>query len=104
MHVQHMTNKRCLVLVFVILTLTFLQVIVNMTSKTLDSEEQALQVWWHEQLSRRRRVVETCATLGVTTMAHRTSFLYDPRHRLLFCRNAKVGVWYKPASKARVGQ
>ena len=41
--------------------------------------------WWLFQ------VADTCAKLGETRKASKGMFLYDPEHRLLFCRNAKVG-------------
>ena len=49
------------------------------------------EAWWQEQLERRMQVARTCAALGPTKPAKRDTFLYDPEHRLLFCRNAKVG-------------
>lgn len=54
--------------------------------------EKDFRSWWWEQLSRRARVALVCA--GDTRMkerAERETFLYSEEHRLLFCRNAKVG-------------
>ena len=73
-----------------IIVMDVIQVMVRFAPETLDSEEQAFEAWWQEQLKRRRRVAETCATLGLTTRASRDVFLYDAPHRLLLCYNAKV--------------
>jgi len=49
------------------------------------------EAWWQEQLERRVRVAQTCVRERILERADRNTFLYDPEHRLLFCRNAKVG-------------
>jgi len=54
-------------------------------------EEDNLESWWAGQLERRSRVAEVCAREGLTDQPLRIHFLFDSKHRLLFCRNAKVG-------------
>jgi len=56
-----------------------------------EDEAGRYEAWWQEQLERRVRVAETCVREGMSMRADRNTFLYDPDHRLLFCRNAKVG-------------
>ena len=76
----------------------------------VEEEEEAgrYEAWWQEQLERRVRVAQTCVRSsflpkfnllifstvlsreGIVERADRNTFLYDPDHRLLFCRNAKV--------------
>merc|ERR1719500_2638042 len=59
----------------------------------VEEEEEAgrYEAWWQEQLERRVRVAQTCVRERILERADRNTFLYDPEHRLLFCRNAKVG-------------
>lgn len=50
------------------------------------------RAWWWEQLSRRARVASVCAgDRRMLRRADRGTFIYSAKHRLLFCRNAKVG-------------
>ena len=74
----------------------------------VEEEDEAgrYEAWWQEQLERRVRVAQTCVRStfslkcsmiahsvsreGIKERADRNTFLYDPEHRLLFCRNAKV--------------
>ena len=53
----------------------------NMTIKTRLDDPAAFTL----------QVAETCAQMGATTEPVREHFLHDPKHRLLFCFNAKVG-------------
>lgn len=74
----------------------------------VEEEAGRYEAWWQEQLERRVRVAQTCVRSsflpkfnllifstvlsreGIVERADRNTFLYDPDHRLLFCRNAKV--------------
>ena len=73
-----------------IIFMNSLQVKVKSAPESLERKQEAFDVWWQEQLRRKRRVAKTCATLGLTTRATRTPFLYDAAHRLLLCWHAKV--------------
>ena len=65
-------------------------------TRSLLSEEEVeeagrYEAWWQEQLERRVGVAQTCVRERILERADRNTFLYDPEHRLLLCRNAKVG-------------
>jgi len=57
----------------------------------LNEEEAGFNSWWEEQLERRARVAQTCARDYLGEESESIHFLYDRNHKLLFCRNAKVG-------------
>jgi len=57
----------------------------------LSEEEAGFKSWWDQQLERRARVAETCDREYLSEEAPSIHFLYDRKHSLLFCRNAKVG-------------
>jgi len=57
----------------------------------LSEGEAGFKSWWEKQLERRARVAQTCAREDLSEESERIHFLYDRKHKLLFCRNAKVG-------------
>ena len=51
--------------------------------------------WWVEEQNKRKlRIKEVCSRMKQRRLNLR-SFLYDPKHRLFFCKNAKVSDCYK---------
>jgi len=51
------------------------------------------EAWWTEQRRRKRRIERTCQKYGPELRKNikENDLMYDQRHQLLFCRNAKVG-------------
>jgi len=49
--------------------------------------------WWTKQKELKERIANTCQKYGASlrVKVKRAELLYDPKHDLLFCRNAKVG-------------
>ena len=56
-------------------------------------------------LRTRDHINKTCATLGETarTKLLVKNFIFDPKHKLLLCRNAKVGPQYQRCRSKKYG-
>ena len=55
-------------------------------------QEDGFQSWWSRQSELKENVRKTCAKYGhsLNIKVPLKEFMYDPNHKLLFCRNAKV--------------
>jgi len=65
----------------------------DLTQPNTDGFDQ----WWLKQKQLKKQIKETCKLLGpslrknIKQKEQKKSFLYDPEHQILWCRNAKVG-------------
>jgi len=62
------------------------------TNSTLE-EYVGFMEWWSKQKQMKTRIQKTCQKYGPSLRQNidQHELMYDPRHELLFCRNAKVG-------------
>ena len=62
---------------------------------TTESNKDGFEEWWSIQKQLKKRIQKTCKKFGPSLRKNikRNELMYDPRHELLFCRNAKVSVY-----------
>ena len=62
---------------------------------TTESDKNGFDEWWSKQKQLKNRIQKTCKKFGPSLRKNikRNELMYDPRHELLFCRNAKVSVY-----------
>jgi len=63
------------------------------TNTTTESVTGGFDEWWNKQKQLKKRIQKTCQKFGPSLRKNikKSELMYDPRHELLFCRNAKVG-------------
>jgi len=65
----------------------------DITVLSTESSAKVFEDWWGKQKQRKEQIKRTCQKYGSSLRKHikENDLMYDPRHELLFCRNAKVG-------------
>jgi len=65
----------------------------DITVLSTESPAKVFEEWWGKQKQRKEQIKRTCQKYGSSLRKHikDNDLMYDPRHELLFCRNAKVG-------------
>ena len=65
----------------------------DVTVLATESSTKGFEDWWEKQKKRKSQIKKTCQKYGISVRKNinENDLMYDPRHELLFCRNAKVG-------------
>jgi len=65
----------------------------EVTVLATESSNKGFEDWWEKQKQRKSQIKKTCQKYGASVRKNinENDLMYDPRHELLFCRNAKVG-------------
>ena len=71
-----------------------------------ENDDEDLQSWWRRQDRRKENIREVCEKFGhfahIRKKVPVSQIMYEEKHKLLYCRNAKVGWWWMSAGTSNI--